>query len=106
MGINGAIFYMDYTDYQVLTNVENGTLPDGTPILVAIFDNAGALTSKGAELEYICAPSEGLRITSGIAYLDATFDKYEGASDPEFGIVDASGNQNPISPEWTFNIAC
>ncbi|MCT2532099.1 TonB-dependent receptor [SAR92 clade bacterium H231] len=105
LGLNGAIFYMDYTDYQVLTNVASGTLPDGTTLFTSIFDNAAALTSQGVELEIVAAPTEGLRITSGIAYLDATFDKYEGASDPEFGIVDASGNQNPISPEWTFNLA-
>jgi len=70
-----------------------------------IFDNAAALTSQGAELELFAAPTDGLRIAAGLAYLDATFDTFEGATDPEFGVVDASGNQNPISPEWTFNLA-
>ena len=62
LGLNGAIFYMDYTDYQVLTNVANGTLPDGVQFFVTIFDNAGALTSKGAELEIVAAPTEGFEL--------------------------------------------
>ena len=82
-----------------------GTLPDGSDLRTTIFDNAAALTSKGAELEIFAAPTDGLKITAGLAYLDAEFDKYEGAFDPEFGIVDASGNQNALSPKWSFNFS-
>ncbi len=62
--INGAAFYMDYTNIQVTTFESLGA---------PITDNAGKARIKGLELEISALPVENLQITGGLGYLDAQY---------------------------------
>lgn len=76
------------------------------PIPVLILTNAAAATSKGFEVELSALATENLTITAGVGYSDATYDKFEGVTDNRTrAIVDASGNDIPVAPDWTLNVA-
>ena len=77
--INGSGYYYDYNDYQAFQIF----------LLDTITQNADA-TSKGAELETIWVPVEGLTVRAGAAY-----------NDIEVDLGDGSGDQRSVqSPEW------
>jgi iron complex outermembrane receptor protein len=60
--LNGAIFYADYTDIQLLV---------ADPTRVGPFvTNAGDAEIKGIELEMLLAPAEGWLISGSVGYLD------------------------------------
>lgn len=96
---NLALFYNDYKDMQV---VQNLTFPSGANS--ATITNAGKATSKGMELEFTAVPIHNLELRVAVAYLDATYDRYDSQA------LDAAGNLVPISfagndlmnaPKWT-----
>ena len=60
--LNGALFFTDYTDMQLLV---------ADPTRVGPFvTNAGDSEIKGVELELQLVPSEGWLITASLGYLD------------------------------------
>lgn len=60
--INGALFYTDYTDIQLLV---------ADPTRVGPFvTNAGDATIKGVELEVLWAPADDWLISANVGYLD------------------------------------
>jgi iron complex outermembrane receptor protein len=66
--LNLAAFYMDWQDKQeqVFTGIS------------FIVDNAAAATSQGVELELLARPAEGLTIDANFAYLDTSYEEFEG----------------------------
>jgi iron complex outermembrane receptor protein len=70
---------------------------------VGLARNADEAEVYGVELEVLARPISELTIGGNIAYLDATYTKYE---DAFRGITqgDASGNQMIQSPEWSLNL--
>jgi iron complex outermembrane receptor protein len=90
--INGAFFYMDINDKQVL---ENADLNNPTDTAIT---NAAEATSKGFELDFVGIPVEGLTLYGGVGYTDAEFDDFEDLQG------DFSGNPLPYAPEYTFNV--
>ena len=108
MSLSGALFAMEWTDFQVQTN----RLNDPTDIASAIetTQNADEASSIGVELEMVTLLSEGLTWSLGLGYIDAEFDKFEDAilkgntnSNPH--IVDVSGQPLIKTPEWSANSA-
>jgi iron complex outermembrane receptor protein len=79
--VNLAVFLMDYTDLQLFRL-------DQQLRLVTFTEDT---TNKGAELEILAAPAEGLETGLNVAYLDAAVDG--GAND---------GAQLPRAPEYSF----
>jgi iron complex outermembrane receptor protein len=79
--VNLAVFYMDYTDLQLFRL-------DPQLRLVTFTEDT---TNKGAELEILAAPAEGLETGLNVAYLNAEVDG--GAND---------GAQLPRAPEYSF----
>ena len=63
--LNGAVFYYDYTDKQLLTKISD-------PIFETLFTLNNAPKSKvtGAELDLQWVPVEGLTIGGGVSYLE------------------------------------
>ncbi len=60
--LNGAVFYTDYTDIQLLV---------ADPTRVGPFvTNAGDAEIKGFELELLLAPAEGWLLSGSVGYLD------------------------------------
>ena len=78
--INGAFFFVDYTDKQ-----EDVVLPgtDGA-VTLTIVQNAAAVSIDGFELETVWIPTEGLTLTANLGILDANYDSYS--------VLDAVGN--------------
>ena len=90
-------FYTEYEDLQVSSF--NGTSAD--------FGNAGEAETKGAELELSWQFSESLRFDGSLAYLDAEYTSYPGAScvAPRHIIPgcteDIAGSPLHHAPEWS-----
>lgn len=72
INLNLAIFNSQYKDLQV------SALDGNTSAL--IFQNAGEATSQGVEADFRFAANERLEIGGALAYLDASYDDYPGAT--------------------------
>ena len=98
MQLNAAIFYYDYEDLQVTTQVG----------LALQTTNASEASGQGAELEMLWLPVPQLALSVGIAYLDAEYDKFlQGELDPFTFLpvtTDRSGNTLTRAPEWQYNL--
>ncbi len=78
--LNGSVFYYDYNDYQAFTWTNNSG-----------FVTNNDATYKGAELELLTSPADGLDIIANVAYIDAT------VKDLEF----APGLTKDVTPSFT-----
>ena len=91
--INADVFYMDYTDLQVIQTNQT--------CLCNQTDNAASAEIKGVEAELELAPVENLRLTLAGSYVDATYKEFiESAINPITGLpLDSSGNRLQRTPE-------
>jgi outer membrane receptor protein involved in Fe transport len=116
--LNIAIFRMEYEDLQVSSLVGD----------VFEVSNAGEAISQGVELDGRWLLAEGFTLGGSVAFLDASYDKFDSAtctipqvSDPannpgclrddgsnvavgELGSQDLSGETLLFAPEWSYNI--
>jgi iron complex outermembrane receptor protein len=92
--LNMALFFMDYTDFQLETN-------DGLSIQI---QNAADMESKGIELDGTFLLTENLDVRVAYAYLDAEY-KSGSLMDAEGNLVPLKGVTPARSPENTFNVA-
>ena len=83
MQLNGAVFYNEYEDLQVLTAKLEG-------IFIA---NEGTAVSQGAEVELMFMPAENLTLIANYAYLDAEM------TDGQY-----KGYTTPYAPDFTFTV--
>lgn len=88
---NAAVFYIDWTDQQIRTQVAPGSV---------LIDNAGRSSSKGFELETSWRPMQGLELTG---FLGVTHGEYEDYIN-RFG-VDLAGNTLVNTPELTAGLS-
>ncbi|MDG2304455.1 MAG: TonB-dependent receptor [Candidatus Binatia bacterium] len=77
--LNASIFLGKYRDIQKSTIVsgpdEDGDgLPDTIEVIV---QNAASATNKGAEIELLAIPLDGLLVQGSLGLLDARFDEFE-----------------------------
>lgn len=99
--LNAAAYWYEYEDLQFTISRAGATF----------IANAAAATLKGAEVELLAAPTDGLTLFANLAYLDTEFDSFPDGIDnvpTGFGgnvevIRDLSGNENARSPELTFS---
>lgn len=90
--MNGALFFSDYEDIQVI-----GSQPGA---LGPVNINAGEAEIKGFELEIGYMPIAGLLLELGTGYLDAEYTSFTDAvANPE----GALGNKFPMTPKWSWN---
>lgn len=89
---NLSLFHNPIEDYQVPST-------DPATGLFGFVDNAG-VTINGLEAELRARPVEGLDLTAGFGWLDATYTDY---TDPVLG--DFNGNRLTYSPDYTLNLA-
>ncbi|MFA5630640.1 MAG: TonB-dependent receptor [Porticoccaceae bacterium] len=101
---NGAAFYYDYQDLQVVVV--------GAVALSSA--SAAAATIYGGELELNAQVTDGLNISAGFAYTNSEYDQYVGTTNRPAPSgngnvvvqpVDFSGNELFRAPEITFNAA-
>ena len=104
--LSGAVFYNDWTDFQVQTD----RLADPTDIssAVSVTQNAEEASGKGAELEFLTLLTDGLTWAVNVGYVKAEFDDYDnavlkGETNGNTNIIDVTGKPVPRTPKWTFN---
>ena len=83
--LNAALFYTTVRDVQVPILV----LPDA----ITVVKNAGALNSKGVEVELTTVPVKGLELQANFGYTDA---KYKSLP---YGDTSYSGNRQVFTPD-------
>ena len=95
--LNGAVFYYDYRDKQILGRVLD---PIFGPLLKLI--NVPKSEITGAELQLVWAPLKGLTVTAGGSYIDShvlnNFTNY----DPNGNVANFNGEAFPNTPKWQF----
>ena len=95
--LNGAVFYYDYTDKQILGKVLD---PVFGPLLALV--NVPKSEIKGAELQATWAPIHGLTLSAGGSYIDSRvlgqFRNYDATG----ALVDFRGEAFPNTPKWQF----
>jgi len=106
--LNLALYDTRFKDFQGQFN--DPTIP---PLGAFVVGNAGALHTRGAELEFAARPSVALTLSGGVSFSDAVFSDFKGAAcwgSPAVqpgcvgGVFDASGVSLPNAPKWTFSL--
>ena len=103
MTLNIAIYKTKFEDLQVSSNIP------GTIFFIS--QNAGSATTQGVEADIAWAISDTLTLRGGMAYLDATYDKFVGANcawnNPgcDTATNDIGGKTMPKTAEWSGNMS-
>ncbi len=95
--LNGAFFYNEYTDIQLLA-----VLDLGGGNVETVIENAGEATIVGGELEFQWMPSATWNFSGGIGLLNAEYDDV-GASAASAGILESNKRIN--TPEVSANLS-
>ncbi len=90
--LNASIFTTDYTDKQ-----EDVVFPDPIAVTVTLVQNASAATIRGAELELLAIPTDGLTLGLNVGILDASFDRWVVAGLPIPGVPGLDGPTAPAA---------
>ena len=90
--VNAAVFAIDWSELQL--NVPNPFVP--AQFYIA---NVGGATSRGLEFELNARPVQGLDLFGTAGFARATFDEGTNLSG-----VDLSGNEIPLSPDFTLSL--
>jgi iron complex outermembrane receptor protein len=95
--VNATIFHNDYKDFQArVGSAELDPIFGTSPILSVL--NAGKLRIRGAELETVWTPLEGLLLDGQVGYLDADYKEFDDVRFPN----GSRAFQTPaFSPKWT-----
>ncbi len=93
--VNAEVYWTD------IDNAHTYTFDASVPTSVGTA--AGKASTFGVEVELAASPSDELHVTAMLAYLDATYDFYEGFTDGVYFPVgiDVTGHQRERSPKWS-----
>jgi len=94
-------FFADYSDVQITT--QQFVEVNGVPTNVTAVLNAGAQENKGVEIETVWQPSDFVRLTANLGFLDADITEFLTADPGNPGEeIDISNTVEPLfSPEKT-----
>ena len=95
--LNGAVFYYDYHDKQILGRVLD---PVFGPLLKLI--NVPKSELEGAELQLAWAPIKGLTLTTGGSYIYSKVLDHFTNFDSNGVVTDFNGEAFPNTPRWQF----
>jgi iron complex outermembrane recepter protein len=123
--LNASLFYSVYDDFQAtayldpdgLSNCpidEPGCDPDNEPGSFKLI-NAGEVQTQGLELDFTALLTENLRLSGGVAFIDATIEEYDlgkcsngqilrGECPSVEGVQDLAGGDLPYSPDWKLTL--
>lgn len=93
--LNGAVFYYDYTDKQILGKVLD---PVFGPLLRMI--NVPQSQITGAEIQATWTPVRGLTINAGGSYIDSEVLDHFTNYDATGALIDFDGEAFPNTPKW------
>ena len=92
--LNAAVFYEKFSDFQAQTAV-----PQAFGLPVFVIGNAGALTSKGFEVDSMAVVVPGVTIDGAVSYANSKYTDYNN------GVANYTGQPLPGAPRWTYNLA-
>ena len=100
MQLNATVFYYDYTDLQVFQVVDQ----------TIVIRNASEADISGAELEFVAALSDRLRVDASLGILEAEYKKFilpsnlflDASGEPTD--IDVSGNSLINAPKWSGHV--
>lgn len=95
--LNGAVFYYNYTDKQILGKIDD--LVFGRLLKLI---NVPKSKIDGAELELAWTPIRGLKINAGGSYINSRILDHFTNFDPLGNLVDFDGESFPNTPKWQF----
>ncbi|WP_394729257.1 TonB-dependent receptor [Altererythrobacter sp. GH1-8] len=96
--LNGAVFYIDWTDIQVNSQI----VIDGRS--VGYTANANSADSLGFEVEFSAEPSDSLTVYGGLSYSPIRIKDYVDRRVATAGITTDGSDQLGNTPDWTGNI--
>ncbi len=122
--LNVALFHSTYEDFQGQAFFD----PDGDPNCPAdnpgcdpedepgsfALVNAGEVQTEGIEIDFVAMPTPNLRISGGLAVIDAEIVSYPGGNcsfgqtgrgECPNGDQDLSGGEMPFSPDWKASVS-
>lgn len=95
--LNGAGFYYDYRDKQILGKVVDPFLG---PLLKLV--NVPKSHVVGAELQMAWTPVRGLTVSAGGSYIDSEIEDHFTNFDATGALADFNGEPFPNTPRWQF----
>lgn len=108
-GLNGrlrtnlTLFYMDWNDLQVSTNVNIIDPVTNEITFLNVTNNAAGATSKGVEFDLRALPAANFEIGATVGYMRAKFGSFTDAF-VLGNTVDLSGAEIPRAPKWTASL--
>jgi iron complex outermembrane receptor protein len=105
--LNVVAFYTEFDDLQVKSSTVEGAQ------VITNIGNAGEATTQGIEIDGRWAATDWLTVGGALAYLDAEYDDYKGATCnnsgstpamPDGAGCDASGEDLPFSAQWSGSV--
>lgn len=97
--LNLDAFYAKYRNFQA----NNPDLVAG--VVVTRFTNAGDVSTRGAELDFLWQPIADLSFSGGGAYTDAHVDKFKVAPGAPATAIIPAGTPLGFAPKWKGNLA-
>lgn len=103
--LNGAIFYYDYSDYQVTDNWEQYDIDEGRIVRIEKFFNCDKAVNYGAEIEMDLLIGDATQLNISMAYLNATYqaDYFPHLTADILSTVSQKGADLPHSPDLSVN---
>jgi iron complex outermembrane receptor protein len=92
--LNFAAFYAKYRNFQA----NNPDLIAG--VVVTRFTNAGNVSTRGLEMDFVWRPAKDLNLVGGLAYTDAQVDAFRA---PPGAAVIPAGTPLGFAPRWKGN---
>ena len=115
---NVTLFWSDFSDFQAQT-----LNPEDVDTLEFVLENAGAVRTRGIELELTAVPVDSLTLTAGISYTDAEIRSFPGGQcfpgqpvgpgpgqctdtdgDGDGDVQDLAGGTLTNAPDWKVNL--
>lgn len=97
--LNLAAFYAKYYNFQA----NNPDIVSG--VVVTRFTNAGDVSTRGVELDFLWRPVPALGISGGVAYTDARVDEFNLPPGGNPAQVIPSGTPLAYAPKWKGSLA-
>jgi len=96
--LNTALFYAKYDNFQANSFVNlNGSV-------ITQLTNAGAVSTKGVEIETLIRPTRNFTINAGLSYTDAQIDRFNLPPGAPAGSSTRRGERLPLAPAWKGNV--
>jgi iron complex outermembrane receptor protein len=97
--LNLAAYYAKYHNFQA----NNPDVVAG--VLVTRFTNAGTISTRGGELDFLFRPIDDLSFSGGLAYTDAKVDQFKLPTNGVITGVVPSGTTLGYAPKWKGSLA-